>query len=117
MDRVNVIVVRDNARTKAQTSVFDVEVPVLRQMFAEVTVLDSEPVKVDDIGAEDLYGRLELKYKAPDAADAFTRVYPTAGALANAMKRGVDLSNPDDAELPDVDGDEKPAKKTAAKKH
>ena len=68
----------------------------------------------DKIDAADLYGRLELKYKAPDAAESFRRVYPTVHALAAAMKHGVDLSNQDDLSGTDAEAD--PPKKSA-KKH
>lgn len=91
MQRLNVIVERDNARSKVPTSVFDVELPVLRELHANVTVVDTvvDGDPVEDIDAEDLYGRLALKYKAPDAIEAFTRVYPTVHSLANAIEDGV----------------------------
>lgn len=109
MERLTVLIVRDAARTKIPSNVFDVELPVLQALHERVDVINRAPYTGDEIEAEDLYRRLELKYKAPDADEAFHTVYSHVGALARAMEDGVDVGEVEEA--PEEGEDAAPEKK------
>jgi hypothetical protein len=89
MDKVRVLVER-GPHAKVPAEVLDYELPILSELHTGVTEVSRTPVsaaKEREFDAEQEFGRLEIKYRQPDAMAALRLVYPTLAAFKAAIAR------------------------------